>query len=84
MRPAKKAEKGLADRLDPLEILDRPMEIVGERNCTTSPTDLYVHAFDGGIHRRKPDAVVRPHRTEEVQEIIAFANEKKIPSSPGG
>lgn len=71
-------------KLDPKELSDRLMEIVGEGNCTTSQADLYVYAFDGGIHRRKPDAVVRPHRTEEVQRIIAFANEKKIPLVPRG
>jgi len=61
LQPAEKNQISATKNLDPKELSDRLMEIVGEENCTTSQADLYVYAFDAGIHRRKPDAVVRPH-----------------------
>jgi glycolate oxidase len=66
------------------EVAEKLMKIVGEKNCTTSTAELYVYAFDGGIHRRQPDAVVRPINTVEVQKIVDLANEYKIPLVPRG
>jgi glycolate oxidase len=58
--------------------------IVGEERCSTRTAELYVYAFDGGIHRRRPDAVVRPENTLQVQKIIELANEHEVPVVPRG
>ena len=84
LQPDKKNQISATKNLDPKKLSDRLMAIVGEENCTTSQADLYVYAFDGGIHRRKPDAVVRPQNVDQVKGIIEYANETKIPLIPRG
>ena len=66
------------------EILGRLVEIVGEKDCSTNIAELYVYSFDGGIHRRMPDAVVRPRDTMQVQKIVELANEHGVPLVPRG
>ena len=59
-------------------------EILGEENVTTSAADRYVYAFDSGIHRRQPDAVIRPISTEEVRKVVELACRERIPLIPRG
>jgi glycolate oxidase len=66
------------------EIVDRLVNIVGEKNCSTRTAELYVYSFDAGIHRHMPDAVVRPMDTVQVQKIVELANEQEIPLVPRG
>ncbi len=66
------------------DIVEKLVDILGEENCSTRTAELYVYSFDGGIHRRKPDAVVRPKNTLQVQKIVELANQEKIPLVPRG
>lgn len=65
-------------------IITELSDIVGDQFCRTSNADLYVYAFDGGIHRKKPDVVVQPQTTKQVQQIILLANKHKVPVVPRG
>ena len=51
------------------EVARELSEIFGEDRCKTNPADVYVYGFDSGIHRNKPDAVVRPMNVQEVQKV---------------
>ncbi|MEW6685336.1 MAG: FAD-binding and (Fe-S)-binding domain-containing protein [Candidatus Edwardsbacteria bacterium] len=66
------------------EIIERLKEIVSEENCRTSIAEIYAYAFDGGIHRKKPDVVVQPQNTAQVQKIVQLANKYKVPVVPRG
>jgi glycolate oxidase len=66
------------------ELLKELKDIVGDEYCKSENADLYVYAFDGGIHRRKPDVVVQPTTTAQVQKIIQLANKHKVPLVPRG
>jgi len=55
------------------------IEIVGEKNATNNPADLYSYSSDASVHQSMPSAVVRPNSIEEVQKIMRYANKKKIP-----
>jgi glycolate oxidase len=66
------------------KIVDRLTEIVGEKDCSTKLAELYVYSFDGGIHRRMPDAVVRPRNVNQVQNIVELANQEEVPLVPRG
>jgi glycolate oxidase len=64
-----------------MEKIDVPrlINIVGEENVKTDPADLYVYGSDSSVHSARPWVVVRPRNTEQVQAIMAFANQEKIP-----
>lgn len=66
------------------EIKDKLRDIVGDEYCRTNNAELYVYAFDGGIHRKVPDIVVQPQNTKQVQQIVQLANQHKIPIVPRG
>jgi glycolate oxidase len=59
-------------------------EIVGETNFTDEIADRYVYASDASVHHSMPACIVRPGNTEEVQQIIRYANQHKIPVVPRG
>jgi glycolate oxidase len=59
-------------------------EIVGEENVRDTIADRYVYASDASVHRHLPDVVVRPNTTEEVQQVLRYANTHKIPVVPRG
>lgn len=65
-------------------VVEKLFEIFGEKDLSTRTSELYVYSFDGGIHRRMPDAVVRPRDTVQVQKLVALANEEKVPLVPRG
>ena len=64
-----------------MEKIDVPRlkNIVGEENVKTDPADLYVYGSDASVHSARPWVVVRPGNAEQVQEIMAYANQEKIP-----
>lgn len=66
------------------EIIDQLRDIVGSEYCRTDNAELYVYAFDGGVHRKRPDVVVQPQNTKQVQEIVKLANRQKVPLVPRG
>ncbi len=60
-------------------------KIVGESFVSTNPEEFYYYARDPGVNMpRKPDYVVAPRTTEQVQEIVRLANREKIPVVPMG
>jgi glycolate oxidase len=66
------------------DIIKELKEIVGDQYCRTNKAEIYVYAFDGGIHRKKPDVVVQPQNTVQVQKIVKLANKHKVPLVPRG
>ncbi|OGC43922.1 FAD linked oxidase-like protein, partial [candidate division WOR-3 bacterium RBG_13_43_14] len=66
------------------EIIQELQDIVGNESCLFSNAALYVYAFDGGIHRKKPDVVVQPQTTSQVQKIVLLANKHRVPLVPRG
>lgn len=64
-----------------MEKIDIPSlkDIVGEENLRSNPADLYVYGSDSSVHSARPWVVVRPGNTEEVQKLMAYANQEKIP-----
>ncbi|MCK4593607.1 FAD-binding oxidoreductase, partial [bacterium] len=69
--------------MDPKNV-ERLKQIVGEEYVRNSPADLYVYGTDSSVHFARPDIVLLPGDTEEIQEILRFANSKKIPVVPRG
>ncbi len=60
------------------------IDIVGKRNVKTDPSDLYVYGSDSSVHHAMPWAIVKPETTEQVQDIMRYANKNKIPVIPRG
>ncbi len=54
-------------------------DIVGEENVKSDPADLYAYGSDSSVHTAMPGAVVRVENKEQVQGIMRYANEAKIP-----
>ncbi len=59
-------------------------EIVGVDRVKTALADRYVYAFDGGMHRAIPDAVIRPVDTNQISRIVTLANEYRFAVIPRG
>jgi glycolate oxidase len=67
------------------DIYQSIFEIVGREHASTKTEELYFYARDAGLMpAHKPDCVVAPKTTEEVQRIVKLANEEKIPVVPMG
>lgn len=61
------------------------VQIVGERGVSNRPEELWFYSRDPGVlapHR--PDWVVAPKTTEQVQQIVQLANAERIPIVPMG
>ncbi|MEO0225850.1 MAG: FAD-binding and (Fe-S)-binding domain-containing protein, partial [candidate division WOR-3 bacterium] len=66
------------------EVIERLKDIVGDEYTLTDNASIYVYAFDGGIHRHKPDVVVQVQNAQQVQKVVQLANRFKIPVIPRG
>ncbi len=64
--------------------IEKLKAIVGEDNILTSIEERICYAYDATRHRHLPDAVIRPGSTEEVAQILTYANENGIPITPRG
>ena len=64
--------------------IDRLKEIVGENNVRDNEADRYVYGSDASVHEAMPQVIVRPENTEQVQELLRYANSEKIPVIPRG
>jgi len=64
--------------------IEKLQKIVGADNVTDSLADLYVYASDASVHHAMPSAVVRPQNTEQIQQIMRYANKNKVPIIPRG
>lgn len=61
------------------------VDIVGERYVSNRPEELFLYSRDPGtMEPCRPDYVVMPRTTEEVQKIVMLANREKIPVVPMG
>jgi glycolate oxidase len=58
--------------------------IVGEENVKNDIIDRYCYSMDASIYRSIPDVVVFPKSTDQVSEIMKFANANEIPVTPRG
>src|SRR4030042_571922 len=60
------------------------IEIVGAGNFTDQLEELVPYSYDASMNVHRPDAAVWPESTEQIAEIVKFANEYKIPVVPRG
>jgi glycolate oxidase len=68
-----------------MEIYRLLVAIVGERYVSNHPEENFIYSRDSGAQiPRRVDYVVLPKTTEEVQQVLLLANEKKIPVTPLG
>jgi len=71
--------------MNSVEVLSKLEEIVGKNFASNNQEDLFIYSQDPGASFPRPvDFVVMPESVEEVQQIVRFANEKKIPLVPMG
>jgi glycolate dehydrogenase FAD-linked subunit len=60
-------------------------KVVGAANVVTDPAELLVYEADGLVHGRvRPDLVVLPGSTAEVQAVVRIAREARMPLVPRG
>ncbi len=65
--------------------IDRLRRIVGKENVLDSVEQLTAYSYDGTqMWSHLPDLVVFPTKTQEISEILKFANENNIPVTPRG
>jgi glycolate oxidase len=58
--------------------------IVGKENFTDTLEELVPYSYDASVNAHRPDCVVWPESTEQVSEIVKFANDRRIPLVPRG
>ena len=61
------------------ELVKRIKEIIGDKNVTSDPAELYVYGSDASVHQNLPTIVARPDTTEQIQKIMEYANNELIP-----
>jgi len=67
------------------DIFKSLIEIVGDRGVSNTPEELWFYSRDPGVlapHR--PDYVVAPQTTDQVQKVVQLANREKVPIVPMG
>ncbi len=65
-------------------MIKKIIDIVGRDNFTEQLEELVPYSYDASMNVHRPDAAVWPETTEQVQAIVQFANEYKIPVIPRG
>ena len=68
------------------KIISELVDIVGEKNASTDPTDLVCYSLDSFAMDKGilPDIVLRPGTIEEIQGIMKVADRNVIPVVPRG
>jgi glycolate oxidase len=67
------------------DVFEALVEIVGKDYVSNQAEERYFYGRDPGLMPpHKPDYVVMPKTTEEVQEIVKLANREKVPVVPKG
>ena len=65
--------------------IERLRKIIGKENVLDSVEQMVAYSYDGTqMWSHLPDVVVFPTKTEEISEILKFANENGIPVTPRG
>jgi len=63
--------------------VERLQAILGAENVSVRSSDLEAHSADESwFEPHKPEAVVWPSSTEQVAEVLRYANERGLPVSP--
>ena len=71
--------------MEKTQLIEAMERIVGKEHVLHSPEALYEYSYDATPgHSYMPDVVVSPGTTQEVSEIMKFANEHRIPVYPRG
>src|SRR5437588_12526647 len=66
-------------------LADELKRVVGARYVLTSDVDLSVYECDGEtLDIARPDIVVLPSSTEDVQAVVGLANKYKVPVTARG
>jgi D-lactate dehydrogenase (cytochrome) len=66
-------------------IISRLTEIVGAEQLSAAPADLDQHAHDQGFYpAHAADVVVWPTTAAQVSQVLAFANQQRIPVTAWG
>ncbi len=65
-------------------MIQKLIEIVGKENVTDQLEELVPYSYDASMNVHRPNAAVWPESTEQVSQIITFANDHKIPVIPRG
>ncbi|MDW7674365.1 MAG: FAD-linked oxidase C-terminal domain-containing protein [Bacillota bacterium] len=67
-------------------LINKLKEVVGSNNLLVDKEDLVTYSFDAtaDMPSQLPDAVVTPETTEQVQAIVNFCRDNKIPLYPRG
>ena len=65
--------------------IKRLQQIIGRDNVLTSKEDMVAYSYDAtNLWSHLPDAVVLPSSTEQISEVLRFANDNRIPITPRG
>ncbi|MGC8658731.1 MAG: FAD-binding and (Fe-S)-binding domain-containing protein [Desulfomonilaceae bacterium] len=62
-----------------MNLFDPLSKIVGPDNVTTSYVDCVAYSRDMSIHSGIPQAIVFVSNTEQISQLVKFANQEKIP-----
>lgn len=66
-----------------LRVVKELQAIVGEKNATAAKHVRYAYSYDMSFVKSKlPDYVVMAENVEQIQQIMRFANQEKIPVIP--
>ena len=61
------------------------IKIVGKEHVSNRTEELFIYSFDlGTTEPHRPDYVVTPRKTEEIQEILRLENKEKVQVIPLG
>ncbi|MHA1580323.1 MAG: FAD-binding oxidoreductase [Candidatus Freyarchaeota archaeon] len=58
--------------------------IVGDEHVKSDIVDRYCYSMDASFYRAVPDVIVFPQTTEQVSEVMRFANANGVPVTPRG
>jgi glycolate oxidase len=53
---------------------DELIELLGKRGVLDNPRELTMYEYDGGVDKHRPELVLFPTTTEQVQEIVRLAS----------
>ncbi|MBN1902384.1 FAD-binding protein [Candidatus Sumerlaeota bacterium] len=60
------------------------ISLVGKDRVFSAPEDLVAYSYDASRAQNLPDIVTTPGSSEDVQKILRFASERRIPVYPRG
>ncbi|MHA1731826.1 MAG: FAD-binding oxidoreductase [Promethearchaeota archaeon] len=70
--------------MDRKTLLGEMLKVFPERNVSVDPAILYAYSRDVSSETGAPDIVVRPESPEEVEKVVKFAAENRVPVIPRG